>query len=280
MSAANDLDARLPPVLPAIPPTRPDWRRDVAPSAAADWLRAGWRDFTVQPWTSLAYGLFVFALSLVTVFGLFRLGYDYILFPALSGFLVIGPLLAAGLYEKSRLLDAGEPVTLRRMAFVKPASGGQVLYAGLLLCLVMMLWNRAAVLLYALYFGLRPFTGLDSILPQLFGTPSGWALLVTGMLVGGLFAAFSFAISVFAIPRLLEARTDALTAMGQSMTLVWNNLPVMLRWAGIVVGLFALSALTGLVGLIVAFPVLGHGTWRAYAAMRAPRESPHDGERA
>jgi uncharacterized membrane protein len=76
------------------------------------------------------------------------------------------------------------------------------------------------------------------------------------------------------VPRLLDERTDALTAMGQSMALVWANLPVMLTWAAIVAGLFALSVATGLVGLIVAFPVLGHATWHAFSAMRGPVADP------
>ena len=68
---------------------------------------------------------------------------------------------------------------------------------------------------------------------------------------------------------MLEERTDALTAMGISMSLVWNNLPVMLVWGAIVVGLFAVSVLTGFVGLIVVFPLLGHATWHAYRALRS-----------
>ncbi|MGA7532832.1 MAG: hypothetical protein WBW27_13185, partial [Pseudolabrys sp.] len=59
-----------------------------------------------------------------------------------------------------------------------------------------------------------------------------------------------------------------LTAMGTSTALVWNNLPVMLTWATIVVGLFLISLTTALVGLIIVFPILGHGTWHAYRAMR------------
>jgi uncharacterized membrane protein len=67
---------------------------------------------------------------------------------------------------------------------------------------------------------------------------------------------------------LLDRRLDCLTAMGTSMQLVWSNLPVMLAWGAIVVALFLLSLATGLVGLIVAFPLLGHGTWHAYRAIR------------
>jgi uncharacterized membrane protein len=42
----------------------------------------------------------------------------------------------------------------------------------------------------------------------------------------------------------------------------------MLTWGAIVLALFAFSVATGLIGLIVVFPVLGHATWHAYRAMR------------
>ena len=131
----------------------------------------------------------------------------------------------------------------------------------------MLMWLRAAVIIYALFFGLRPFPGLDHIAPMLFTTPTGWAMLLVGGVVGGLFAGFAFGISVFSIPMLLDERKDALTAMGTSMALFWNNLPVMLTWGAIVLGLFLVSLATGLVGLIVVFPLLGHGTWHAYRAI-------------
>lgn len=269
MAIARDMDS-LPPVIPAVGATKTDWRRALPKATALKWLGAGWRDLIQNPGPSLAYGLLVSVASFLVVGGLFRFGHDYILFPALSGFLVVAPIAAIGLYEKSRYLAAGMPVTLRDMVLVRARSGGQILFVGLLLCLLMLLWMRAAVLLYALFFGLQPFPGLDGILPLLLYSPTGWAMLAVGSLIGGLFAAFSFAISVFAIPRLLAERTDALTAMGQSMAMVWNNLPVMLTWALIVVGLFVLSVATGLAGLIVVFPLLGHATWHAFLIMRGP----------
>lgn len=278
MTTARDADMQLPPVIPPIAATRPDWRRNVPTTTAFSWLSAGWRDFICQPWVSLVYGIAVFAVSLLVVYSIFNLGYSYILFPALSGFLVIAPLAATGLYEKSRRIADGKRVTLANMLFVKISSGGQIVFVGLLLCLLMVLWNRAAILIYALFFGLRPFSGLDTILPILLGTPSGWALLIVGSLVGGLFAAFSFAISVFAVPRLLDEPTDALTAMGKSMALVWSNLSVMLTWAAIIVFLFALSVLTGLLGLIIVFPVLGHATWHAFSTMRESQINAGDAE--
>ncbi|MPZ37161.1 MAG: DUF2189 domain-containing protein [Rhizobiales bacterium] len=257
----------IPAVLPPTPREK-TWNRHLAPSTAFKWLAAGWRDLTVQPLASLSYGALVFLVSVAIVVGLVAFGWDYILFPAFAGFMVVGPVVAIGLYEKSRRLAAGEPVSLARIIFVKPKSGGQILFTGVLLCLLMLLWMRAAVIIYALFFGLRPFPGLDHIAPMLFTTPTGWAMLLVGSAVGGLFAAFSFAISAFSIPMLLNERVDALTAMGTSTALVWNNLPVMLAWGTIVLGLFLISLATGLVGLIVVFPLLGHGTWHAYQTIR------------
>lgn len=89
----------LPAVAPPLPPSV-SWNRHVAPSVAFDWLKAGWRDLTIIPSVSLSYGVLVFAVSVVLVGGLFAFGWDYILFPAFAGFMVVGPVLAIGLYEE------------------------------------------------------------------------------------------------------------------------------------------------------------------------------------
>ena len=257
----------IPPLVPPLPRST-NWERHLPSSVAFEWLAAGWRDLKVRPAASIAYGLVVYFVSVSIVAGLFAFGWDYILFPAFAGFMVVGPIIAIGLYEKSRRLAIGERIGIVRMIVVKPESGGQLLFAGLLLSLLMLLWMRAAVIVYALFLGLRPFPGLDQIALMLFTTPVGWAMLGVGGAVGGLFAAFAFAISVFSIPMLLDERRDALTAMGTSMALVWNNLPVMLTWGTIVLAVFVVSLLTGLLGLIMVFPVVGHATWHAYRAIR------------
>lgn len=240
------------------------WQRHLPADIGLQWLRAGWRDLVKQPGPSLVYGTGVFLLSVGLVWLLGYFGHDYILFPALAGFMIIAPVLAIGLYEKSRALEAGKSVTLSRMLFVRPRAGGQVYFTGVLLCLLMLLWMRAAVLIYALFFGLRPFPGLDHVLGLLLTQPLGWAMLVVGTAIGGLFASFAFAISVFSIPMLLDRRTDTLTAMGTSAALVWNNFIPMVVWGAIVLALFVASIATGLTGLIVLFPWLGHATWHAY----------------
>ncbi|WFU51295.1 DUF2189 domain-containing protein [Sinorhizobium terangae] len=245
----------------------PKWQRHLPAQAPLDWLAKGWRDLMTYPMLSLTYGVAVFAVSFSIIWLLFATGRDYFLLPAVAGFMIVAPLLAIGLYLKSSRLEQSEPVGLGSMLRVRPMAGAQVFFTGLILCMLMLLWMRAAVIIYALFFGVRPFPGLEHVTQLLLTTPAGWAMLTVGILVGALFAGFSFAISVFSIPMLLDQRIDAFTAMGMSAALVWNNLRPMFVWGAIVLALFLLSVATALIGLIVIFPLLGHATWHAYKAM-------------
>jgi uncharacterized membrane protein len=238
--------------------------RHLPARAALDWLAAGWRDLSRAPGSSLAYGAAVVALSWLVIGALAAWGLLYLALPALSGFLIVGPFLAVGLYEKSRRLAANAPPTALRLP---RGAVGQIAMAGLLLGLLVLFWLRAADLLYALFFGLQPFPGAAEAFRNAFTTPRGWALIATGLLVGGLFAAFAFAVSVFSFPMLVSTRRDALTAMGRSLALTAQNLAPMLAWGAIVTGGLILSVLTGLAGLVVIFPLLGHGTWHAWRAI-------------
>lgn len=262
--------------LPAVtPPRRPPlaFARGLPARSALGWLVAGWRDLRAAPGPGLAWGALVFLLSVGVIAGLWRLGLLYLALPAASGFLIVGPFLAIGLYEQSRRLAAGEAAGFRAMLAVRPAAGAQLAHAGLLLGLLVLFWLRAADLLYALFFGLMPFPGAAEALGNLLTTPQGWGLLAVGTVIGAVFAGFAFAISLFAIPMMLERRVDALTAMGLSLAMTAQNLPVALAWGAIVVAGLALSLATGFLALIVVFPVLGHGTWHVWRAISADRAS-------
>lgn len=242
----------------------PRMQRHLPLAIGFKWLAMGWRDLVRQPILSLLYGFSITIISVFFVALLIALEYDYILFPAAAGFLIVGPLLGVGLYAKSRALEAGKTVTLGEMVFVKLRSGAQIFFATLLLSLLMLVWMRAAVLLYALFFGVTPFPGLPHIVDLLLNEPIGWAMLVVGTAVGGLFASFAFALSAFSIPMLLDRPTDALTAMGTSMALVWNNVWPMIAWGAIILFLCAVGLATFMLGFIVIFPLLGHASWHAY----------------
>jgi len=246
----------------------PRRQRHLPATAALGWLMRGFGDFFAYPLLSLGYGILVFLISVACVWTMIVLRWDYFIFPALAGFMIVGPILGVGLYEVSRAREQGREPTIRSAIRFRPGTLAQLFFAGLLLCLLLMLWMRAAVLIYALFFGYRAFPGLEHMPQLLFGTQLGWGMILTGGVVGGLFAAFAFATSAFSIPMLINEPTDVLTAAGTSISLVWNNLPVMIAWGAIVLVLFVLSVLTGFLGLIVVFPVLGYGTWHAYRAIR------------
>ncbi len=246
--------------------------RSLPATEAFTWLAAGWSDLRSNPGPSLAYGVFLVALSYAVLWALARAGLLYLALPAIAGFLIVGPFLALGLYEKSRALDRGEPITFRRMLLIRPASPNQLAYAGLLLGLLVLFWLRVADLLYALFFGLSPFPGAEDAFANVLTTGRGWVLILAGSAVGGLFASFAFALSLFSIPMMLVEKRDALTALGLSFSMTLQNLPITLVWGAIIVLGLGFSLVTGLVGLAVVFPVLGHGTWHAYKAIRKDAE--------
>lgn len=260
----------LEPLPTLVLPQRPEdnFARNLPARVALDALSAGWRDFRHSSIGSLAYGLALFVISIVVIWLLQRLQLLYLVLPALAGFMIIGPFMAIGLYRKSSALFHGEELYLDGMRHSRRAAAAQMAYAGLMLCLLLLFWLRTADLLYALYFGLQPFPGFEEALINTFTTLRGWLLLITGGLVGGLFAAFAFAVSLYAIPMIEFEGRDALTAMGISLVMVSKNLVPSFTWGVIVTVGIGLSFLTGLLGLIIIFPVLGHGTWHMYHAMR------------
>lgn len=247
-----------------------DFERNLPASAPFDWLKAGMRDTFVAPASSLLYGFAVFLISVVFVAALFRFGFSYILFPVIASFMVLGPLVAIGLYGKSRLLASGTPhVSTLEMISVKAKSPGQLLLVGVVLMLIMTFWLRFAIVLYALFFGLAPYGGFEETVNTMFFTNTGRTLLLVGSAVGGILAAFSFSVSAFSIPMLMNEKKDTMSAMALSVVIAWANKSVVFVWGTIVLALFLVSVATGFVGLIVIFPILGHGTWHAYQAMRS-----------
>ena len=56
--------------------------------------------------------------------------------------------------------------------------------------------------------------------------------------------------------------------MGMSFAMTAQNLLPVFVWGLIVICGLALSLATGLLGLVVVFPVLGHATWHSYRSLR------------
>ena len=228
------------------------------------WLAAGWRDIWQAPHISLAYGALFAAVSIALTAGLFAIGVEYLLPPLAAGFMLLGPMLAVGLYETSRRLHAGEPVTLRDALLVVTRSPAQLGFIGILLALFMLAWMRIASLLFALFMGTLGFPPLAEILPRLFFTAEGLGLLAVGSAVGAVLAAAVFAISVVSVPMLMVRDVDAVTAMILSVRAARKNAAVLILWAWLIAILTGIGLLTFFVGLTLTFPLVGHASWHAY----------------
>ena len=232
-----------------------------------EWLAAGWRDlWRVWP-ISLCYGAFFSLLAVALLAGLMYEGSQSVILAFAAGFLLVGPMLAVGLYEASRRLEKNEPVTLGAVAFVKTASPQQLAYVGLILTVLFLFWVHIGLLLYALFFSNNQIPTLADFVPMVLMTVDGISMLIVGSIVGGILAVTAFALSAVSIPLLVDRDTDFLSAVATSIRAVVQNPKAMLLWAGMIASLMIIGMATAFIGLIVTFPLVGHATWHAYKAV-------------
>ena len=240
---------------------RDSWSSGLAQTCS--WIRLGYRDFKVRPGLSMFYGASFATMIWAIIALLVATDLHWMLLPAISGALLIGPLVAVGLYQISRQQSENGTTPVD----VPIAAPGQILLVGGILMILFMVWMRAATIIFALIYGLRPYAGFMETMQNVFVTSEGLTLLVVGSIVGGLFAALTFAIAVFSIPMLVERRIDAFTAMGLSF-LVSARAPVRtILWGAMVTLLSLFGFLTGLIGMVIVFPLLGYATWHAYKSV-------------
>jgi uncharacterized membrane protein len=230
----------------------------------SDSLRAGLADFAAAPAYGLFFGLF-YAMGGIVVLGLaWSFGQYMVMLPLIMGFALIGPFAAVGLYEVSRRLEAGLPLSFPIiLGVIRRQSTRQIMMLGFALMVLLLFWVRVALLIYALNFGLRPVNPMSMGAETLMSAPAVSFLLI-GTFVGAGFAFFAFALSVLSFPHLLAGDEDFITAIILSIKGVMLNLPVMLTWGAIVGTLLILSAIPLFLGLPLILPILGHATWHLY----------------
>ncbi|WP_300454031.1 DUF2189 domain-containing protein [Accumulibacter sp.] len=234
--------------------------RRIGSSAIPLWLHAGWQDFRQGGVASLFYGV-CFAAAGWLMQAVFAKAYA--LFAGLTtGFLLLGPFLALGLYDLSRRRELGEPPRLTpSLAAWRPNLANVGLFAALL-AVVLLVWARASIVVFALFFagGLPSFA--DVVRTVLTFEQADFAIVYFA--VGGFFAVFVFAISVVAVPLMLDRKTDAITAAIASLLACVRNPGPMLLWAACIVLLVGIGFATVFVGLTITMPLVGHATWHAY----------------
>ncbi len=234
--------------------------RTLAPSQPLIWLSRGWRDFARAPGTGLLHGaLFVAAGAVIVAIGW---GRAYLLAGAFSGFLLVAPLLAAGLYEVSRRFARGESPSLRDAVRVWIDGGASMVRLGLLLAALGTLWVALSTLIiFATTRG--GAAGVADFMHEFVLSPDALPFALW-LAAGGMFAALVFAISAVSAPMMLDREVGLATAVLASVRAVGANPVAMTLWAGLVMAV-TLAAIALVLPVLVLIPVLGHATWHAYA---------------
>ena len=231
-------------------------------------LQNGWSDFTASPTHLLFLGIIYPIVGLVLAKVTIGASLLPLVFPLVTGFALLGPFAAIGIYEMSKRREQGlEPTWSDALRVVQSQSIGTVLVLGMLLCALFVTWLLVALLIYSATMGGYVPTSITGFVGEVLTTPGGWALMILGNAVGALFACGVLAISVISFPLVLDKHVDASTAIRTSVEAARQNLLPMAIWGVIVGALLVAGSLPLLIGLAVVMPVLGHATWRLYRRM-------------
>ncbi len=228
-------------------------------------LRRGLDDFMACR-TDVAFIVLVYPLAgLVLAWFFFDYRTLHLLFPATSGFALIGPVAAVGLYEMSRRRERGEPAGwMDALGVLSSPSFGAILLLGLALFVVFVLWMVTAWGIWSVTLGPDPVRSIGDFAQAVVSTGSGWAMIVVGCAVGFLFAVVVLAVSVVSFPLLLDRDVGLRVAVVTSVRVTAENPRTVLSWGAIVAAGLVLGSLPLFLGLIVVVPVLGHATWHLY----------------
>lgn len=221
--------------------------------ACFNWIALAINDFKNAKLISLTYGI-IFTLIPIGIYYLVQAsGWYLVIFPAMISFMLLGPYLAAGLYDVSWQFEKKNKPSLRHSLKAMSRNAVNEWAFGVLLMVLMIFWLRIASIIHALYPSYLEPT-FTNIMP----------FLTLGTIVGAGFSALVFFISAFTQPILLERKVDLATAVLSSMNAVWKNKAACFIWACVILFSVFLGFITFFVAFIVIMPILGYATWHGY----------------
>jgi uncharacterized membrane protein len=230
-----------------------------------DVLRKGLEDFGVYRTDVIFLCLIYPIVGIVLARATFGGDMLQLLFPLASGFALIGPFAAIGLYEMSRRREEGVTIGWQdAFGVLRSPSFGAILALGAILMAVFVLWLLTAQGIYNMTMGPNSPDSMGSFIREVFTTSAGWSLIVLGCGVGFLFAVLALSISVVSFPLLLDRKVSVTTAIWTSMQAVAKNPRPMMIWGLIVTAGLVVGSIPLFIGLAVVMPVLGHATWHLY----------------
>lgn len=233
------------------------------------WLALAWRDICRAPLLSLSHG------AAIALWGglLLLVGHNrfWLMAGALSGFLVIGPVLATSLYAISRALERGEAVhwglVQRTWTHWRQGSASRQDYwclvqFGVLLALSAAGWMVVSASLITLLSPVRIATPMDFMHHVVLAREG--QLFYVWLALGSFLAAPIFASSVVSMPLLLDRKVSLPQAVLTSWLVILQNPIAMALWAALIVVFTLLGLASLLLGLVLVIPMLGHASWHAY----------------
>ena len=249
--------------------------RRITAADLSDVLRNGWADFGANRTDIIFLCVLYPVIGIVLAYAAPGRDLLPLIFPLASGFALVAPFAALGLYEMSRRRELGVAVGWTDVFRVLSApSLGAIVWLGLLLTAIFLIWLLVAYAIYRVTLGPLPPASAISFMHDVLTMAAGWTMIVAGVGLGFMFAALVFCLSVVGFPLLLDREARLETAVAVSVRTVLANPGPMALWALIVTGSLVIGSLPLFVGLAIALPLLGHSTWHLYRKAVVWQEPP------